>query len=1332
MTDAVLVIPPGWRATDADDLPISGAKLKFYAAGTTTPVAVYSDNGLLSSLGATVTCDAGGYPTSDGSTKTTVYTGTDDYKLVLTDADDVTIWSHDNIKGAVTVPTTGSTAQPEIPVTSKTSTYTVVAGDAGKLIDADPSGGSFLVTLPSAITVGDGFCIGVRHNGTSTSNTVSVRTTGGQTIGMPGQASATSVALTSLGHTLWFVSNGAGYKVHSVAPPQMQGGLVVIRVEDRLTAPPASPVGGSRYIINGTATGVWASLSFAEHDVAEADGNGSWLKYTPKDGWLAYVADENLYTSYQDSAWVDLANATAPSTAALGYAVFEERQLDGTDGGTSVATTWTSRVPNTEVVNTVTGCSLSGGAITLAAGYYLISAEQQIYNEATTQISTLAQQRIAAGTAVLNATLLGIPSRTGGGAVGSGVTTSTVDTQTLRDTFFVRVTTGGTINLQYWVTRAQATNGLGYASTETTVGYEVFARVSILDLTSLQGPQGVAGPQGPEGLDAAYPYQWSSSTSGDPGSGKVAVNNATLASATQLAISETGSDGASLAAVIATWDDSTSSDKGTFKWSKEGATGNFLVLRITGAGTDQGTYWTFPVEYVATGGTLTNTDDGAAIFIEKGDLGDPGTTVPDISSLTDLSPANAGSDYWIMYDSSAGSHKKVRGDHMALRYDGAALTANSVGPLAAQTAIWVDGTLSGTMPASSIQPYSYIKVTDTVDAETTATAYLDHIAAMHVHHVMSTGSGGNRVGIIAQFDKTGSNSGGTTGSHDFWHGMFAKVNVSAAGADTGGTSGNPYGNFYGGAAGIFVTNPASTVYWNSAGAWEFDISLPANINVLEKYLIQLSQTNDDAAQGVNVDAAIVVANDGLAAHPGWTNLIQLGKSGSYWPMDTTEGQLIAVGSSTAGTIQMKNGFNLSGITFTNRIMQATGLDIYPDGQVYSAGLVSYAPSASLKIWDTAGTVSAGALHRIVSTGNSAYWQINTAAGGDFSSAVTALTVGASGISAANFAAGGTISFGSGDVLATHSTNALAFTGATNGYSFDAVVSAGNMVTNGGQITLGSERPWQFEAQGTGASTKQALRPLSDSKTFAIQTSDTLTDLIQFVSSTSFPLIKLGVSIEPLVAGTPNIGSLAAGMGNVYLAAGKRFDFGSGDVYLLHGTNALSFYGGASGYSFDAVVKPVSNDGAALGSGSVAWSDLFLASGGVINWNNGTTTFAESDVTNLKGAWSSYATTLTAGTGTYTSASATVYYKTVGKTMHLRVNINITTNGTAGTYTQVTLPATSAGSSQVIVGSELASAGFALTGYVSASSSVLIIRKYDATYAGADGYSFALTGTIEIA
>ena len=60
MTDSVQIFPAGWRLDDADGNPVSGAKLKFYSAGTTTPLSVYADAELATPLGTTVYCDTGG------------------------------------------------------------------------------------------------------------------------------------------------------------------------------------------------------------------------------------------------------------------------------------------------------------------------------------------------------------------------------------------------------------------------------------------------------------------------------------------------------------------------------------------------------------------------------------------------------------------------------------------------------------------------------------------------------------------------------------------------------------------------------------------------------------------------------------------------------------------------------------------------------------------------------------------------------------------------------------------------------------------------------------------------------------------------------------------------------------------------------------------------------------------------------------------------------------------------------------------------------------------------------------------------------------------------
>ncbi len=81
--------------------------------------------------------------------------------------------------------------------------------------------------------------------------------------------------------------------------------------------------------------------------------------------------------------------------------------------------------------------------------------------------------------------------------------------------------------------------------------------------------------------------------------------------------------------------------------------------------------------------------------------------------------------------------------------------------------------------------------------------------------------------------------------------------------------------------------------------------------------------------------------------------------------------------------------------------------------------------------------------------------------------------------------------------------------------------------------------------------------------------------------------------------------------NVLLPSAGVINFDSGDVTITHSANALAFAGVTGDYTFDDTVKPASSDGAALGTATVMWSDLFLASGAVINFNNGNATLTHS-------------------------------------------------------------------------------------------------------------------------
>jgi cytoskeletal protein RodZ len=118
-----------------------------------------------------------------------------------------------------------------------------------------------------------------------------------------------------------------------------------------------------------------------------------------------------------------------------------------------------------------------------------------------------------------------------------------------------------------------------------------------------------------------------------------------------------------------------------------------------------------------------------------------------------------------------------------------------------------------------------------------------------------------------------------------------------------------------------------------------------------------------------------------------------------------------------------------------------------------------------------------------------------------------------------------------------------------------------------------------------------------------------------------------------------------------------------------------------------------------------------------------------DITMTGTAWTAYTPTITSGSGSFTTVSATGTYKTFGKICWFTVAITITTVGTAGGYIGVSLPVTQAGETLAAYGMEMNSTGFMVKGYIP-TSGVMQVTKYDnATIIGA-GYLVRLTGTYE--
>lgn len=77
--------------------------------------------------------------------------------------------------------------------------------------------------------------------------------------------------------------------------------LVQLSVASRaLSAPPANPTEGVRHIVAVSPTGVWSG--HAGRIAAFQDGG--WMIYSPKEGWLAWVEDEDKLLVFDGANWV--------------------------------------------------------------------------------------------------------------------------------------------------------------------------------------------------------------------------------------------------------------------------------------------------------------------------------------------------------------------------------------------------------------------------------------------------------------------------------------------------------------------------------------------------------------------------------------------------------------------------------------------------------------------------------------------------------------------------------------------------------------------------------------------------------------------------------------------------------------------------------------------------------------------------------------------------------------------------------------------------------------------------------------------------------------------
>jgi Protein of unknown function (DUF2793) len=145
--------------------------------------------------------------------------------------------------------------------------------------------------------------------------------------------------------------------------------VVQLMVLDKdLNSPPGSPAEGSRYIVAASPTGPWSGQA----SKIAAYQDGAWAFYVPREGWLAWAADEDALYVWTGSAWTAFAggggggsldNVVEDTTPQLGGDLDGNGHNIGLDDGTGI----TDDAGNEQVTFHKTASAVNQVGITNAA-----------------------------------------------------------------------------------------------------------------------------------------------------------------------------------------------------------------------------------------------------------------------------------------------------------------------------------------------------------------------------------------------------------------------------------------------------------------------------------------------------------------------------------------------------------------------------------------------------------------------------------------------------------------------------------------------------------------------------------------------------------------------------------------------------------------------------------------------------------------------------------------------------------------------------------------------------------------------------------------------------
>ena len=168
--------------------------------------------------------------------------------------------------------------------------------------------------------------------------------------------------------------------------------------------------------------------------------------------WISFVAGNVLEASQLNGVVDNFAD----------IAIFNETQASGTNGGASIAATWTKRVLNTTNINNIAGASIASSVITLPAGTYLVNGSSPFYRVNTAKIRL--QNTTDATTTILGTSEFAVPAY-------EGYCRSNL-------TGLFTITASKNFEMQYYAQTVRATDGLGVPTSAASIS-EVYSVIQI-------------------------------------------------------------------------------------------------------------------------------------------------------------------------------------------------------------------------------------------------------------------------------------------------------------------------------------------------------------------------------------------------------------------------------------------------------------------------------------------------------------------------------------------------------------------------------------------------------------------------------------------------------------------------------------------------------------------------------------------------------------------------------------------------------------------------------------------------------------------------------------